>query len=568
MTKLYYERNFAQCLEGQVVYIYNDRSDNIIQAWVNRFEPIYYHKSTRRWEVPFESFKVAMTLRDFEFVNMTEPRLKLSHKCVDCEARLELISMNNEDLYFSKTDPDPHQIEAYNVLQMKPALLIGDPMGLGKTKEYLDINDSCIKEGSINKVLFICKAKHKANMLKEINKHSPYKGVVIKGANPEARLKYLRIFHKDPEIHYGIIGYESACIHARELYIINNTIGIDSIILDEVTMLKNWFSGAGHKENLTQKIVKLVENIQPDRLILGSGTPLTKRPQNLYAIFRLLGIWDNYWTFCDAFCYKDSFKRYVGSRDPVRLHKMLWSNMLRRPKEILKLPEPRYNYMAVEMSNAQKKIYDAVVFSLREELKDTKVTNLQSLAKLTRLRQVTTSPALIEHGAPSIKEAVLTELVEDIINAGDKVLILSIYREETLRLKKLLAKYCPAYIDGMLTATEAQAQVDKIQDDPSIHVLIGTIPACQESYTMTSCQHIIFVDLSWTVTDNEQAVGRLYRRGQTTNIDVTVLYCVDSIDERVLDLLNRDSSLIQEVMNNEGTLMFDKQTILNTLLPL
>jgi SNF2 family DNA or RNA helicase len=221
--------------------------------------------------------------------------------------------------------------------------------------------------------------------------------------------------------------------------------------------------------------------------------------------------------------------------------------MIRRPKELLRLPEKRINYIPLVMEPAQRRLYDAAKNKIKSELVGTKVYGASKLALLTRLRQITTAPILVDSDVVGIKELVLEELLEEIRDSGEKAVVFSIYAQFTRYLRDKFQKFNPAYIDGTLNSRKAQEQVDKLED-PNVSMIIASLFAGNESYTMTAARHAIFTDMSWTVTDNQQAEDRIHRRGQTESVSINYLYCKDSIDERVLDILEEDASLIYEVV--------------------
>lgn len=535
------------------LYVYTQNYDPTFTETIKLFPIRQYDGATKKWELPLSA--MSLLFKNFRGIvvkgNIEEYQQKRFESIEQYKAYLEtLVPMAEFDF---KTKPDPHQVEWFNEMLDRDKVILGDPIGLGKTKQYLDVCEHRKKSRGYGKILFISKSKHKYNMAKEVKTHTNSQAIVIDDGHEE-RMEDLREFFMNDNLYYLIMGYEMAAHHARELKIMARDMGFDGVVMDEFNKIKNWGTRGRErkdkKPHLTIQTTNLIEVINPELLILGSGTPLTKDPTDLYAPLRLAGVEKmNIGQYERQYCKKDSFGKIYGTQNEQELSSKLWSVMIRRPKELLGLPEPRITYMPIGMSQEQRKLYDACKYQIKEELKGTKAYGMCQLAVLTRLRQITTNPLLVGADVESVKEMILLEYLDEVIPEGEKVIVFSVYKEETLLLKERLRMYNPAYIDGDLSSKAAQAQCDQFQEDPKTKILIGSLFATMESYTMTAANHVFFMDQSWTVTDNEQAWGRAHRRGQIKTTNVIVPYCERTIDERVLEIHAEDSALIHEVVD-------------------
>lgn len=73
-----------------------------------------------------------------------------------------------------------------------------------------------------------------------------------------------------------------------------------------------------------------------------------------------------------------------------------------------------------------------------------------------------------------------------------------------------------------------------------------TIGAGGIGLTLTRGHQVIFLDLAWTPTLNEQAEDRAVRIGQTKGVIVTRIIADHVIDRRVVELLSEKQYLIQQ----------------------
>ena len=132
-----------------------------------------------------------------------------------------------------------------------------------------------------------------------------------------------------------------------------------------------------------------------------------------------------------------------------------------------------------------------------------KTNNVLSLT--TRLRQATSCPsALTTANILSTKLERAVELVEEITGNGDKVLIMSTFKEPIYELQRLLAAYSPLIGTGDIPDDEVSKNNDLFQNDPNCKVFIGTIQKIGTGLTFNAANYAIFyrhtLDRSFTNT--------------------------------------------------------------------
>jgi non-specific serine/threonine protein kinase len=544
------------------LYVYTKSYKPSFTEIIRLFPIRYYDPADKKWELPLSAISlVRKNFSELVYVGKVELDSQRFKTIDEYLSYLETLTLPPGINFDFKTKPDPHQLEWFIKMLDRHRVILGDPPGLGKTKEYLDVIEYRKLTKGYGKVLFICKSKHKGNMGREIEIHTNSKYLLVEGTENK-RIEQLREFYRSDDLTYLIMGYESAAHHSKHLKTLAKKMGFDAVLMDEFTKIKNWGSNRKRKDNkphITIQITKMVEVVNPELLIMGSGTPMPKDPTDLYAPLRLTGIERReHQDFRRRYCLVDSWGRTIGHKNKEELTDTLREVMIRRPEGILKLEEPRITFMPITMTPDQSDLYQAARKGIKEKLRGTKIHGASRFALLTRLRQITTNPALVDSKVKGIKEHVLQELLEETVEeAGQKAVIYSIYRQETLLLRELLKKYSPAYIDGY--SRKPMEEVDKLQNDEDTRILIGSLLATSESFTLTRANFIYFLDLSWTWTDNIQAIHRLQRRGQKKLVNAVILYCRDTIDERVIDILERDAALIEEVIGGAESMGVSKE---------
>lgn len=517
-----------------------------------------YDSTSKGWEIPLFQIDVVKGLFPDLYIegDIKQELPKEFNSVAEYEAYLNALTL--EVPFETKTRMKPTQVEWFNKMLTRDKVLNADPMGFGKTKEYLDVCEYRKQTRGYRKVLFISGAKYVYNMRKQVLTHTSSTATVVSGVKKK-RVDLLRDFYYNDD-YYLIIGYEAAGLHTEELRLLADNMGFDAVIIDEVQKIKNYPAkyrkpGDPVKLHITEKIVSLVEYINPELVILGTGTPVSKKAEDLYSILRLTQVENrNIWKFRDYFCQFDNFRQICGYKHLGELHDELDQVMIRRPKELLHLQKPEPEYVALRMDAEQQKFYQAVLLQLRSELKGTKAISASSLSKILRLRQATTNPALLDSEAPSIKQEVLFEMVANAVENGEKSIVYSMYVDEVNIIfdKFEKAGYHPAKVIGAMSAKKSQAEVDRFQDSDDCMVMVGSLKACKESYDMYHASNVFLVDLSYNWTDNDQAIARAWRLGLEHPINIYYLYCEGTIDEAVFDILINDKRLADQLVGIEG----------------
>lgn len=546
------------------------QSTRSIYLWVKPFDYDFvnkvktlpmkqYHGGSKKWEIPYSFLATVQDLFPEVDISGLEKPIELPEGFVSLESyELYLKGLTIDADYIPKTPMDPHQVEWFNLMLDRDKVLNADPMGLGKTKEYLDVCEFRKQAYEYRKILFICGAKYTWNMAKEVRKHTDSTCIVVYGPK-EKRLQQLRDFFYSDD-YYLIMGFEAAEIHESELRKLAQNMGFDGLLVDESQKIRHYQPitkaqrAKGKKEHIAVRLTNLFEDINPELLILGTGTPVSKKADELYPTLRLTGEETrNVWEFRNHYCTFNTFGQVTGYKNLRELGEKLERVMIRRPKELLHLKRPRPEFIPLRMEDKQLKFYHACVLQLREELKGTKAMNATNLTKILRLRQITSNPELVEaEGIPSIKEEVCIEMVLEAAERGEKSLIYSIYVEEVERLVEKLKKLNPAKVTGAMSSKKAQAEVDRLQEDSECMCLVGSLMACKESYDMWAATNVFLLDCSYNWADNDQAIARAWRRGQENTVNIYYLYCEGTVDEAVFGILASDRRLADQLVGVEG----------------
>src|SRR6185436_2492368 len=154
---------------------------------------------------------------------------------------------------------------------------------------------------------------------------------------------------------------------------------------------------------------------------------------------------------------------------------------------------------------------------------------------LTRLRQVCCHPKLVGNDSLSGKTDTLFELLEPLIQEGQKVLIFSQFVQ-------------------MLTGEtkERQAVVQNFQDDGKAAVFLLSLRAAGTGLNLTNASYVILYDPWWNPAVEAQAIDRSHRIGQTRTVNAYRLIAPGTVEEKIWELQQSKAQTIADVLGEEG----------------
>lgn len=515
----------------------------------------FWHAANKEWEVPANKLlQIINSIKDKE-ITITGDYKTLAPKEVEIP----------EGFNF-KTNPFDHQIEGFEFGLKHDRFLLGDEQGLGKTKQVIDIAVAKKISRGYKHCLIICGVNGlKWNWKSEIDTHSNEtahilgtkinsKGREVIGSSKDK----LADLNKLPEAYFLITNVESLRDRdiLKKVKELTQNGQIEMVAIDEIHKCKNPSSQQG----------KAILQVNPETRIAMTGTPLMNTPLDLYIVLKWLGFEKHsFYQFKKHYCVMGGYGGYevVGYRNLGELQSNLESLMLRRlKKDALDLPEKFHSIEYVEMSSKQAKVYNEVKQEIKEQIDKIKISN-NPLAQLIRLRQAIGFTGIL---SSQIKESAklnrLEEIVEELVENGEKAIIFSNWTDMTGPTAERLRRFNPAIITGEVK--DRKEQQERFMTDPRCKVIIGTIGAMGTGLTLTAASTVIFLDSPWNRANKEQAEDRAHRIGTTSNVNIITLVCKDTIDERIEELINKKGAMADALV--DGKIDLNKSEVIDYLL--
>lgn len=370
--------------------------------------------------------------------------------------------------------------------------LLGDEMGLGKTVQAIAVM-TALKNKGAKKFLVVCPASVIENWVREVRKHSDLTCIKIHGSE-----KQLQANAWLAGLDVGVTNYEST--GSIEL---DSSRKLDLVVVDEAHYIKN---PSAKRSINTLNLCKRAKHV-----LFMSGTPLENKVDEMVGLVSHLNKKaaseaDKYATrfrsteFRDALApvYYRRKREDVLSELPDLIENSEWCPM--GPEELQKY------YLTLRMRNA-----------MQIRRLSWNVPNPNDSSKLKRLR----------------------EIVADAKDENRKVLVFSFFLDTVNVVQNAFGSACYGPICGSTPLNKRQQIIDSFDAAPAGSVLVAQIQSGGTGLNIQSASVVVLCEPQYKPSIENQAISRAYRMGQSRNVLVYRLLCKDTIDERIMSILDR-----------------------------
>ena len=174
------------------------------------------------------------------------------------------------------------------------------------------------------------------------------------------------------------------------------------------------------------------------------------------------------------------------------------------------------------------------------------ITIQHVLALLTRLKQICNFDP--ETGA-STKLDILRDFINEIKDSGEKTLVFSQFRESVVELASRLSDIGPLVYHGGLSQKERDHVLSEFRIDPNRRLVLMTLRAGGVGLNLQEASYVVHFDRWWNPAVEQQAEDRAHRIGQKRGLLVTRFIAVDTVEEKIRDILDRKRVLFDKVVN-------------------
>jgi len=439
--------------------------------------------------------------------------------------------------------------------------ILADDMGLGKTIQTLAFLQVLKERGDLKKPsLVIMPTSLIGNWKNEIKKFTE-------------NLTFLELYGVDRASKFSeiknydiILTTYSLAQRDEEKYKKEN---FTYIILDEAQKIKN----------PNTKLAVAIKTFKSEHKLALSGTPIENHLGELWSIFDFLmgGFLDNLKTF-KSFFQTPIEKEFDMTRREL-LNKKIAPFILRRTKDevVDELPAKTVIVKRASFDDKQAKLYENIRITMetkvREAIKGKGLSrsHITILDALLKLRQVCCDPQLLKlEAAKKVKESakleMFLELIETLHAEGKKVLVFSQFTSMLTIMERAIKKRKINYTKLTGATRKREEAIEKFtKGDASIFLI--SLKAGGVGLNLVEADTVIHYDPWWNPAVENQATDRAYRIGQDKAVFVYKLIVENSIEEKILQLQERKSSLQSAIYkgNEDKQNKFDGNELVDLL---
>jgi SNF2 family DNA or RNA helicase len=317
----------------------------------------------------------------------------------------------------------------------------------------------------------------------------------------------------------------------------------DAVIVDE---------SSSFKSSRAKRFRALKKPIQRSGfVVLLSGTPAPNNLHDLWSQMYLIdqgaALGSTITRFRKQFCDLDYWGHTWTTKPALSqtIYDRIQSRVLSmKGEDYLELPDRIELIENIQLSDQNQKQYDHFEKTLFMEHGGSEIEALSAAVLANKLLQFCNGAIYTdeEHHWKEIHTQKLDRLAEVIEeNQNENILIAYNYRHDLIRLQTRFPK--------AMTLDKNPATID-LWNQGKIKILLAHPASCGHGLNL---QHggsmLIFFSLNWNLEYDLQIIARLLRQGQTQPVRIIRIVCDNTIDQRVLKVLNNKNAVQQDLLN-------------------
>jgi intein/homing endonuclease len=314
--------------------------------------------------------------------------------------------------------------------------------------------------------------------------------------------------------HYVATGGVLATNYSFIGELVEKHVAFETIIVDESHMLRNRKTA----------MFKALKKLKSTYFLALTGSPVVNGVGDLWTQLHLLDpkTFSSYWRFVNQFCVVtvDEFGTHVGGvRDAGGLQRALAPYMLRKTKQevLTELPPKIRQIVPVPLTPRQRALYDDLADDLMATIgaDDSVLLVPNVIAKITRLRQIVVTPALVGDANESAMFETLREQVESEYAAGRSVLVFTPFAQALPFIEAVLGDLGRVWtLQGGLSSAVMGERVAAFQAKAQANKALLCTTGVGSSFTATAASTVFFLGSAWSPAHNIQCEDRCILGGQ------------------------------------------------------
>ncbi|MEI6659402.1 MAG: DEAD/DEAH box helicase [Planctomycetota bacterium] len=416
--------------------------------------------------------------------------------------------------------PFPFQFDGMAFLVPRHSAVLADEMGLGKSMQAISSIRLLVRSGEARRVLVVCPKGLVSNWARELADWAPELVVaVIEGDQPRRRWQWSL-----PDVPVKLANYE-VLVRDRDL-VAELGLSFDLVVLDEAQRIKN-------RASQTNQSVRSLDRRRSWAL---TGTPIENSADDLVGLFEFVA------------------PGQISERmTPKAMGAAVSDHILRRTKDkVLKDMPPRLNRdERIELGAEQRETYrraeEEGVLRLADMGREATIQHVFEL--VLRLKQICNFDTAT--GESAKLECLQAEL-EEVQASGRKALVFSQWVETLGRLEGSLKRFGALQYHGGMSTVARDQTIQRFKNEKKHSVLLLSYGAGAVGLNLQFSQYVFLFDRWWNPAVEDQAINRAHRIGAAGAVTVTRFLSVDTIEERIDEVLRRKRDLSETILSQAG----------------
>lgn len=379
-------------------------------------------------------------------------------------------------------------------------VLLGDEMGLGKTIQAICVMVSLFNNGGTH-FLVVCPAAVMMNWIREVQKMSDLDAMEIHGSDKDQEFLKWQKFGG-----VAVTTFETTSAILK----MSDNFTIDLLVVDEAHYIKN--PDAARSKNVSAIAKKTRRNL------FMTGTAMENRVEEMINLISVLN--PN---------IANQLKTVTAGFSAPKFRELVIPVYYRRKRSdvLTELPELIDTPAWCKMNDYELKVY-------KESLVE---------GNFMKVRRVSWN---IDNLEQSSKAQRFKEIVEAAIQEERKVIVFSFFLDTIMKVQQMFASSCMEPINGSVSSQRRQQILDDFNKAAPGSILPAQIISGGTGLNIQCASVVVFCEPQFKPSIENQAIARAYRMGQTRNVLVYRLLCADSVDEKVMKLLEEKQHLFDE----------------------
>ena len=437
--------------------------------------------------------------------------------------------------------------------------LLADEPGLGKTAQSL----IAASVADAFPLLAVVPNVVKMNWAREVQKWIPNRtSTVIHGDGADL----------DAFADVVIVNYEVLDRHAGWL----KALGFKGMVVDEAHFIKN--HGAQRSKLVLSLAAALRERRSDPLLMALTGTPVINSTEDFKAIWQFLGWIDETKPRAELMARLE--ETGLAPAEPGFLSEarqaVIDMGIVRRRKVDVAadLPAKRVVDLPVELDDeagrsirqAERELQNRLVGRYRSLAAGRKPETLEQKMQLVRLiaqqeleesRSATTGENIFTmiRKIGSAKAALAADYATQLARSTGKVVLFAKHIDVMDQAEATFAHRAikSVSIRGDQTAAARERAVDSFLHDKGTKAIVCSLSAAGVGINLQVASNVVLAELSWTAAEQQQAIDRTHRIGQSEPVTAWRIIAAHTIDARIAELVDSKASLAARALDGADT---------------